>query len=90
MAKSKNQKKEKLTLEQREALKKERFMNVAPPRVNKAIKAIGLVGNCAGVNYSYTQGQADAVVSGLQQAVDTVSELFARKQSKQTEFKMPA
>lgn len=63
-----------------------RFKRVVTPRVNRAVKNIGFVGNCAGSGYKYSKEQADKIVSTLRKAVDTVAAKFAGKKETQQEF----
>jgi hypothetical protein len=56
--------------------KEQRFVRLAKPRVQNAIKRIQQVGNCSGVAYVYTPEQAAKIVSALSQAVDGVKAAF--------------
>lgn len=51
--------------------KAERFIRVAEPRVGRACKAIGLIGNFATGDYEYTEQQVDAMFGAMQDALDT-------------------
>jgi hypothetical protein len=80
-----------LTPEQKakkEKAKKDAFIRVVTPRVNKALKAIRLVGNCATSNYSYTPEQARAIVLSMQTVLQGVENVFVKKVEKVTEFKL--
>jgi hypothetical protein len=55
------------------------FVRVVTPRVTKAVKAIGLIANCAGSNYVYTEAQAGQVITALNEAVDAVAQAFVKK-----------
>lgn len=52
--------------------KNERFKRVVVDRVNKAVKAIDRVGNCAGRGYDYTPEEAEALITALESAVANV------------------
>jgi len=66
--------------------KEERFLRIATPRVNKAVKSISVVGYCAGAGYGYTPEQVQQIVDTLFVAVQSLSDRFAVKQNKQSEF----
>jgi hypothetical protein len=68
--------------------KKDAFVRVVTPRVNKACKAISLVANCATSNYSYISEQAAAITAALQRAVDGVVTAYAKKADKQEVFSL--
>ena len=55
------------------------FVRVVTPRVQKAIKMILLIGNCAGSVYSYDEVQAKQITDALYKAVNDVEERFQRK-----------
>lgn len=52
--------------------KNERFKRLVVDRVNKAVKAIDRVGNCAGSAYEYTPEEVEAVITALESAVANV------------------
>lgn len=56
--------------------KEQRFIRLAKPRVNNAIKRIQQVGNCAGANYAYTPAQATKICNALLEAVAGVQAAF--------------
>ena len=56
-----------------------RFKRIAERRVKAAVKMIRLVGNCSGAGYYYTPGQADALRTILQRAVDTSMDRFHKE-----------
>ena len=45
--------------------KEARFVRIAEPRVNRACKAVSLLGNLAGSGYEYTQEQVDAMFGAV-------------------------
>lgn len=89
MAKEQVKKGVKLTIEQKVNAKQAAFIRVVAPRVNKALKCIRLVGNCAASNYLFTPEQAKAITLALQVAVQGVDNAFAKKVEKQAEFSLP-
>lgn len=66
--------------------KADKFVRVVSPRVSKAVKAIGLIGNCAGSSYLYTTKQTTEIHNALVQAVEQIDDQFAKKQARQTGF----
>lgn len=77
------------TPEERQAVKAVTFGRVLPPRMNKALKAIKLVGQCSGPNYFYTETQAAKIVEALSVAVRQVQDSFSKGTKKAPEFKLP-
>ena len=63
-----------------EETKSARFLRVAEPRVNRACKAISLIGNLARGDYEYTDEQANAMIAAMQHELDGVKIAFKRKQ----------
>jgi len=67
--------------------KKQKFVRVAQPRVNKAISMIGLIGNCAGSEYEYKPADVANIIGALSGAVQQLDEKFAGKGTADTGFK---
>lgn len=67
-----------------------KFVELAEKRVNRAIKDIKLIGNLSNrSNYSYTDKDAKAICSALKKAVDEVKARFERKGASEDEtFKL--
>lgn len=59
--------------------KAERFKRMATARVQRAVKAISLVGNLAGPGYERTDEQAAKIVAVLRGAVDEIDRRFAAR-----------
>ena len=78
-----------LTEAQKLQKRKENFARVLPPRMDKALKAIRMVGDCTNPTYSYTTEQAEAVMHTLQTAVTAVMERFTGKPGKSGGFSLP-
>ena len=58
--------------------KRDRFIKVAGQRVQKALKAIELIGNCsAKVSYTYEQTDADLMLNALDEAMQDLRARFA-------------
>ena len=77
-----------ITPEERRLVKAATFTRVVTPRMNKALKAIRLVGQCSGTNYFYTETQAAKIVEALQVAVRQVADSYAKGTKKAPEFKL--
>lgn len=68
--------------------KREKFKRVVTPRVNKAIKVIGLVGNQAGAAYEYTDDDVTYIIEALHDAVEIVENKYRGKGSADAGFKL--
>ena len=63
--------------------KAERFVRLAEPRVNRACKAISMIGHLAASSYEYTEQQVDAMFAAMQEALDTARAKYRKgKESK--------
>lgn len=61
---------------------RERFVDLAEKRVNRAIKDLQLIGNLSNrSNYSYTDDEADKIIRALEAQVKELKVLFRRKSS---------
>lgn len=58
--------------------KEERFIRIAEPRVNRACKAVSLLGNLAGSGYEYTAEQVEAMFGAVQDSLDTARAQFEK------------
>ena len=69
---------------------REKFIELAEKRVNRAIKDIKLIGNLSNrSNYSYTDKDARAICTALRNAVKEVETRFASKgEDTRGEFKL--
>lgn len=56
----------------------EKFVRVVTPRINKAVKAIDLIGNCAGTGYVHTPKQVGNIVNILSKAVERVTAAYTK------------
>lgn len=90
MAKKQDSNKPVLTEAQKKQVKVDNFARVLPPRMDKALKAIRMVGDCTLPSYLYTTEQSQAVVDKLFAAVNEVKERFSGVQGKSTGFKLPS
>lgn len=66
--------------------KSARFKRVVTPRVNKALKAIKVVGYCSGSTYEYTPDQVEAIIVALNEAVIKTGSKFAEKSDTEAVF----
>lgn len=70
--------------------KADRFVRVATPRVNKAVKAIKVIGYCAGSTYEFTPKQVEDISSALMVAISQVVDSFDKKTPTQSDFSFEA
>jgi len=89
MGKKQNSNKPELTEAQKKQIKVDNFARVLPPRMDKASKAIRMVGDCTLPTYSYNEEQAKFVIAQLQKAVDEVAARFSGEQGKAGGFVLP-
>lgn len=66
------------------------FHRLAQGRTNKAVKAIGLIGQLTGSAYESTDVQQRAIVTALQAAVDFVKDTFEGKVKASDKFRLPS
>ena len=66
--------------------KADRFIRVVTPRIAKAMKAIRVIGFCAGAGYEYTPAQVKQIATALGAAVDRVNKQFTEKKADEPEF----
>ena len=66
--------------------KSARFKRVVMPRIGKAVKSIGLISNCSGPSYEYTESEVQQVTDALLFAVDGVIESFKVTKSEKSSF----
>lgn len=59
--------------------KSDRFTRVVTPRVVKAVKAIEVIGFCAGSTYEYTPEQVKQIIEVLTASVGGLNAKFAGK-----------
>lgn len=68
--------------------KQAKFKRVVIPRVNKALRAIELVGNQSGSAYAYTDKDIDVIVDALTDAVSAVEARYKGKGKADAGFKL--
>ena len=57
--------------------KRQKFLRVAPGRVDKAVNAMRLLGQCANMDsYSYTEAEVQAITETLNNELDKIDRLF--------------
>ena len=66
--------------------KADRFTRVVTPRINKAVKAIRVIGYCSGSTYEFTPEQVKQIVQVLFKSVDNLEANFSKKADKQDSF----
>lgn len=66
--------------------KAERFVRLAEPRVNRACKAISMIGHLAASSYEYTEQQVDAMFTAMQQELDAQKAKFAKVAERKFRF----
>jgi len=86
MAKTSSGQKPVLNAAQKADKKRADFIRVVSPRVGKAVKFIGLIANCAGSNYLYSDMQVAQILLALDGAVKQVESQFKKKDVTQTGF----
>ena len=89
MAKKPNGSRPVLTEAQKLQVKRDNFIRVLPPRMDKALKAIRMVGDCTLPSYSYSPEQSKAVTDKLTAAVSEVTKRFAGVAGKSGGFVLP-
>lgn len=57
-----------------------KFKEIGTKRLNKAIKAIEVIGNLAGSNYQRTEEQTKIIFNALREVVNDTEKKFAAKQ----------
>ena len=66
--------------------KSARFIRVVTPRVNKAVKAINVIGFCAASSYEHTPEQLEAIIKVLTTAIGDLGKRYAGEQGGQGGF----
>ena len=65
--------------------KEQRFIRVATPRMNRAVKAIAMVGMCSSNNYGYTEEQIAKIEVALVDAIQNALARFTKQQNAEKE-----
>lgn len=58
---------------------RDKFLRLAPNRMETALKKISLIGNLAGSGYQYEPGEIKQIMASLNEAVEEVGAKFANK-----------
>lgn len=66
--------------------KAEKFIRLAEPRVNRACKAISMIGHLAASSYEYTEQQVDAMFAAMQQELDAQKAKFTKVTDRKFRF----
>ena len=62
------------------------FIRVVTPRINRAVKFISLIGNCAGTGYAYSDEQREQLILTLRREVDLLESRYKRVKEVETKF----
>lgn len=65
----------------------DRFIRVVTPRIGKAVKAIGVIGFCAGSTYEYSESQVDQIIHELESSLISLAQTFAGEKGGGNSFK---
>lgn len=85
MGKKSKVQRDRAEIEKEQAVK---FKRVVEPRVVKAVRALRLVGNCAGAGYNYTIEQKAQVLDVVGNAFKDMLSKFERSEKAQSTFKL--
>lgn len=66
--------------------KAERFVRLAEPRVNRACKAISMIGHLAASSYEYTDKQVDAMFEAMQEELNAQKAKFNKGSERKFRF----
>lgn len=64
------------------------FVRVVTPRVKKAIKAIGLIGNQSGLAYVFTEDEVHLIFKALHDKVDETNKLYTSGGKQEVDFSL--
>lgn len=64
------------------------FIRVVTPRVQKALKAIGLIGNQAGSAYVSTADEVDSIFNALRKMVDSTEKRYTSGDKQDADFSL--
>lgn len=67
--------------------KRAKFRRLAKSRLEKATKAIKLIGNLASSNYEYTDAEVDKIFAYLRKVVDLAEDAFAEDSNSNGDFR---
>ena len=66
--------------------KAERFVRLAEPRVNRACKAISMIGHLAASSYEYTEKQVESMLGAMQEELNAQKEKFTKVADRKFRF----
>lgn len=69
--------------------KKDAFVRVVTPRVNKALHAISNVQSCASAIYTYSDAQKNAIIQALKAAVENCEAAYKGEAKGVSGFQLP-
>ena len=61
----------------------ERFLRIAPKRINRAMKAVDRIGNCAASGYEFTPAEFEKMAEALRGKVEQVLSVLRRRLDRQ-------
>ena len=64
--------------------RREKFLRLGKQRMEKALKAISLIGNLSGAGYEYTEADVDKINNALADSVEKVVAKFNPQAAKKT------
>ena len=64
----------------------DKFLRLAPARMEAALKKISLIGNLAGSNYQHEPDEAEQMIDALREAVNEVANKFNKAKKGQKGF----
>lgn len=64
----------------------EKFLRIAPSRVNKVLHALDTLGNLSGSGYEYTPEQVESIRSAINERFEEVMAGFEKKKNKSKDF----
>jgi hypothetical protein len=66
--------------------KRERFLRIAEPRMNRALNSIRLLGNLATANYEWTGDDIAKIRTAVEDQLDTTLSRFEKRKKQAVEF----
>ncbi len=65
--------------------KQEKFLRLAPPRINKVLHSIESLGKLSGSSYEYTPEQIEKMLGAIDKAVEDLRGKFVKSKAKEDE-----
>ena len=64
----------------------EKFLRIAPSRIDKVIHSLDILGNLAGSSYEYTPEQVEKMFAAIQTKMDSTKSRFEREKKTDDKF----